>query len=93
MNGLGIGNVGHHLQQSGLHLGRSAVDLVGKDEVGHHGAELDVELLPALPVDPGADDVGGHQVGGELDAGKRAADHAGEGLDGQRLGYPGHTLE
>ena len=47
----------------------------------------------ALPVDPGADDVGGHQVGGELDAGERAADDLGERLDGQRLGHAGHALE
>ncbi len=58
-----------------------------------HGAELDVELLLALPVDAGADDVGRHQVGGELDAGERAADHPGEGLHRERLGHAGHTLE
>ena len=44
-------------------------------------------------VDPGADDVGGHQVGSELDAGERAADHFGEGLDGQGLGHARHTFE
>ena len=85
--------LGHHLQQRRLHLRRRAVDLVGEQEVDDHRAELDVELLLALPVDAGADDVGGHQVGGELDAGERAADHLGEGLDGQRLGHAGHTLE
>ena len=47
----------------------------------------------ALAVDPGADDVGGHQVGGELDAGERTADDLGEGLDGERLGDAGHAFE
>ncbi len=70
-----------------------AVDLVGEQEVDHDGAQLDVELFLALPVDPGADDVGGHQVGGELDAGERAADHLGEGLHRQRLGDARNTLE
>ena len=101
-NGSGIGKVlaadrhvplRHHLQQRRLHLGRRAVDLVGEHEVRHHRAELDVELLPALAVDAGAEDVGGHQVRGELDAGEGAADHAGERLDRQRLGHAGHTLE
>ena len=83
----------HDLEQRRLHLGRGPVDLIGEQEVGHDRAELDVELLLALPVDPGADDVGGHQVRGELDAGERPADHSGEGLHGQRLGHTGHTLE
>ena len=85
--------LGHDLEQRRLHLGRRAVDLVGEQEVDHHRAELDVELLLALPVDAGTDDVGGHQVGGELDAGERAADDLGEGLDRQRLGHAGHTFE
>ncbi len=57
------------------------------------GPELDVELLAADPVDAGAEQVGGHQVGGELDPGERATDHPREGLDGQRLGHPRHTLD
>ena len=85
--------LGHHLEQRGLHLGGGAVDLVGEQEVAHHRAELDVELLLTLPVDPGADDVGGHQVGGELDAGERAADDLGEGLHRERLGHAGNALE
>ena len=44
-------------------------------------------------VDPGADDVGGHQVGGELDAREGAAHDLGERLDGQRLGYAGDAFE
>ena len=83
----------HDLQQCRLHLRRRPVDLVGEQEVDHHRAELGVELLLALPVDPGTDDVGGHQVGRELDTRERPADHSREGLHGQRLGHAGHTLE
>jgi hypothetical protein len=83
----------HHLEQRRLHLGRRAVDLVGEQEVDHHRAELGVELFLALPVDAGTDDVGGHQVGRELDPRERPADHLRERLDGQRLGNAGDTLE
>ena len=85
--------LGHHLQHRRLHLRRGAVDLVGEHEVRHHRAELDVELLAALPVDPGAEDVGGHQVRGELQAGERAADDPGDRLHRERLRHPGHALE
>ena len=47
----------------------------------------------ALVVDAGADDVGGHQVGGELDPLELAADRLGERLDRHRLGEPGHALD
>ena len=45
------------------------------------------------PVDAGADEVGRHQVGRELDALEAAAEDVGEGLDGQRLGQAGDALE
>ena len=70
-----------------------AVDLVGEQEVHHDRSEFDIEFLAALAVDPGADDIGWHQVGGELDTRERAAHHLGERLDGQRLSHPGNTLE
>ena len=85
--------LGHDLEQGRLDLRRRPVDLVGEQEVAHHRTELDIEFLPALPVDPGADDVGGHQVRGELDTRERTADNPGEGLHGQRLGHSGHTFE
>ena len=85
--------LGHHLQQRGLHLGRGAVDLVGEQEVHHHGTEFDIEFLAALTVDPGPDDIGGNQVRSELDTREGTAHDLGERLDGQRLGHTGNTLE
>ena len=58
----------HHFEQGRLHLGRRTVDLVREDDVGEHGARLDVERFARRPVDPRAHDVGRDQVGRELDA-------------------------
>ena len=45
------------------------------------------------PVDARADEVGRHEVGRELQALERAAEHVGDGLDGQRLGQARDALE
>ena len=39
------------------------------------------------------DDVGRHEVGGELDPGERPADHVGERRHGQRLRQAGHAFD
>ena len=85
--------LGHQLEHRGLHLGGGPVDLVSEDEIDEHRAQLDVETLLAGLVDTGTDDVGGHQVRGELDAREVAADHGGEAAHRQGLGHPGHALE
>ena len=82
----------HHLQQGALDLGRRAVDLVGQEQVGEHRAQRGAELARLLVVDAGADQVGGDQVGRELDALELAADGRCERLDGQRLGQTGYAL-
>ena len=64
----------HHFEQGALHLGRGAVDLIGQQQVGEDRAERGVELAGLLVVDARADQVGGDQVGGELDALELAAD-------------------
>ena len=83
----------HGLEQGALHLGRGPVDLVGEDQVGEDRAQRDIELADLLVVDPGADDVGWHQVGGELDPLELDAERVGEGVHGQRLGQAGHALD
>ena len=85
--------LGHDLEQGGLDLGRSPVDLVGQHDVGEYRPPFDVELLLGRAPDPGADDVGRDQVGRELDAGEVAAHHPGQGRDREGLGQAGHALD
>jgi hypothetical protein len=82
----------HDLQQGALHLGRRPVDLVGEQQVGEHRAERGVEIPRLLVVDARADQVGGHQVWGELDALELAADGLRQRLDRHRLRQPRHAL-
>ena len=65
------------------------VDLVGEDDVGEHaaGTELEVALRAVPHGDAG--DVGGQEVGRELDAPPRAADRTGDRLRGDVLPTPG----
>ena len=57
------------------------------------GPELGVEAAGVGAVDARADEVGGHEVGRELQPLERAAEHVGDGLDRERLGEAGHALE
>ena len=75
----------HHLEQRGLDLRGSAVDLVREEEVAEDGPELGVERAVARAVDPRPDEVRRNEVGRELHARERPAEHAGRRLDRQRL--------
>ena len=66
----------HDLQQGGVRLGGRAVDLVGQQELREHRSRAETELLRLHVEDRGTRDVGGHQVGGELNAAEAAAQHA-----------------
>ncbi len=83
----------HDLQQRALHLGRGPVDLVGEQQVGEDRSERDLELAGRLVVDAGAEDVGGHQVGGELHPVEVPADRLGQRFHRERLGQAGHALD
>ena len=83
----------HDLEERRLHLRGRAVDLVGEQEVAEDGSELRLERPLIGPVDARADEVGGHEVGRELHAREGAAEHAGRGLDRERLREPGHALD
>ena len=83
----------HHLEERGLDLRGRAVDLVREEEVAEDRAELGVERSVARPVDPSPHEVGGDEVGRELHARERPAEHAGRRLDRQRLGEPGNALD
>ena len=83
----------HHLEQRRLHLRGRAVDLVREQEVAEHRAELGVERRVVGAVDARADEVGRDEVGRELDAVERPAEHVGGRLHRQRLGEPRHALD
>src|SRR5215212_3457155 len=56
----------HRLEQRRLYLGGRAVDLVSKNDVGEDRSFLHGELSVRLVVDLGADDIGGQEIGREL---------------------------
>jgi hypothetical protein len=83
----------HALEQSGLGLGRRAVDLVDQDDVREHRARPELEAALALVEDVRADDVGGQQVGGGLDAGVLGVHRAGERASQRGLADSGVVLD
>ena len=66
---------------------------VGIHEVGEDGAFADDEILVFLRIDERTDEVGGQQVGGELDAGESGVDSLGQRGDGQGFGQSGDSFE
>jgi thioredoxin reductase (NADPH) len=83
----------HRLEERRLDLGRGPVDLVGEEEVREHRALAGDELPGLLLVDHGPDQVGGQQVGRELDAGEAQVQHLAQRLHGQGLGEAGDPLD
>ena len=83
----------HHLEQRRLGLGRGAVDLVGQHDGVEDRAGVEVEGALVLVVDRHAGDVGGQQVGRELDAGVAALDGVGQRPRQHRLAGAGEVLE
>ena len=86
----------HRLEQRALGARGRAVDLVGQDQRAEERAGLEHELRRAVgPVDEhdGARDVGGHQVGRELDAVVRDPERACEGAHHARLADSRHAFE
>ncbi len=83
----------HHLQQRRLDLRRRAVDLVGQHEVREHRAQRHVKCLGRRLPDPRADDVGRHEIRGELQADEAAAGHLGQGRHRKRLGQAGRAFD
>ena len=84
----GNGALLHGFEQRGLGLRRGAVDFVGQNEMGEDRPGLKAQHLVAVVVrfhDHAADDIGGHQVGGELDARVAQAEGAREGAQQRGL--------
>ena len=83
----------HGLEQGGLGAGRGAVDFIGQENVGEHGAFVELKLLLALVEDGDAENVRGQQVGGELHALEPGVDGFGQGLGQGGFAGAGKILE
>ena len=84
----------HRLQQRRLGARAGAVDLVGHQQLGEDRARDEAEAALAAGAflqHFGAEDVGGHQVGRELDAAGVEPEHGAHGLDQLGLGEAGHA--
>ena len=84
-------------KQGALGFGRSAVDFVGQDHVAEERAFDEAEDALAGGVvffeDVGAGDVGGHQIGGELDAAESLVEEGGQGGNHEGLGQARHAFQ
>ena len=84
----------HRLQQRRLGARAGAVDLVGHQELAEDRAGNEAEAALAAGAflqHLGADDVGRHQVGRELDAARVEPEHDAHGLDQLGLGEAGQA--
>ena len=83
----------HRLEQGALRLRPGAVDLVGEQHVREHRPGVKDERFLAALVDADADQVRGHQVGGELGAREPEAERDRDGVRQRRLADPGNVLD
>ena len=86
----------HRFEQGRLRLRRGAVDFVGEADLREDRALLELERAAAVgrfDDHVRAEDVGGHQVGRELDAREVQVERLGERADEQRLAEAGHAFE
>ena len=83
----------HRLEQRRLRLGGCAVDLVGEQRVGEDRPLAELEGAAVGPVDARADDVGGQQVGRELNAREARVERGCQRPRHQRLRGAGHAFE
>jgi hypothetical protein len=83
----------HRLEQRRLHLGRSAVDLVGEHEVGEDRPRRTTTPRCLRVEDLRADEIRRQQVGGELHAAELGPDRPGQARYRERLGEAGQPFE
>ena len=82
----------HDLEQGALHLGGGAVDLICQQQVGKDGPQRRVELAGLLVVDSCTYEIGGHEIGCELDTLKLPAYGLRQRLYRHGLGQTGDAL-
>jgi hypothetical protein len=85
--------LGHGLEQRGLRLGRSPVDLVGQHDVVEDRAGPEGERAVAAVPHGQAHHVGRQQVGGELHPAEAGVERRGERLGEAGLAHARHVLE
>ena len=87
----------HRFKQRRLGLWRRSVDLIRQHNVGEqrslHETEIAMTGRTIFFHDLRAGDVGGHQVGCELNATERKVQRLGQRADHQRLGQTGYSLQ
>ena len=83
----------HGFEESALNLGRRPIDLVGQQHAGDDRAGSDVERAGGGPIDLRSGQVGGKQVGGELDAAEGQGQGLGKCPDGPGFGQAGNTFD
>src|SRR3990172_9490061 len=86
----------HRLEEGGLGLGSGAIDLVREDDLTEQWPPLELEVLSSLAVlhdHRGPENVGRHEVRGELDPGKLQIETPTQRLDQQGLAESRHTLQ
>ena len=86
----------HGFEHGRLGLGRGAIDFVGENQVREDRAALELEGAFArvgVHDEVRAENVGGHEVGRELDAIERHVEYLAERADEERLAEAGHAFE
>ena len=94
--GDGDGGLLHRFQHGRLGLGRGPVDFVGQTDLREDRPPLELEeplAVGRLHDHVGAEDVGGHQVGRELDAVEVEVERLGQGADQQGLAQARHAFQ
>ena len=77
-------------------FGRGSVDFVGQQQLGEDGTRLELEVPPTsfiLNHHLGANDVGGHQIGRELNAGEVELQRLAKRLEQEGFPQPGNAFQ
>ncbi len=86
----------HRFEHGRLRLGCGAIDFVGQADLREDGALLELKHAPALRVfdhHVGAQDIGGHQIGRELNAREVKIERRGQRPHQQGLPQSGHAFQ
>jgi hypothetical protein len=83
----------HGLEQGRLHLRRRPIDLVGEHQIVEQRTLLEHERAVLRTIDLGAGQIGGQQIGGELNTMEITLDALAQHLDRARLGQTGGAFD